>query len=69
MIFRSVFDVSTSKKARLIRPVVSTVPAPSSTSLSPSPALPVLPTHGTSGGRNLGTLVTRVHSIQYERQT
>ena len=38
---RSVFGVPTSREARLIRQVVSTVPAPSSTSLPPSPALPV----------------------------
>ena len=37
----SVFDVPTSKEARLVRSVASTVSAPSSTSLPPSPTLSV----------------------------
>ena len=43
------FDVLTSKEARLIRPVVSTVSVPSLTSLSYSPSPPVLPSLRTSG--------------------
>ena len=42
----SVFDIPTSKEARLIRPVVSTVPVPSSTTLPSSPPLPGTASYG-----------------------